>query len=41
MDSMKQIKGDIELPWLSLDKAKMSGTFVAIPERDDMNLTVK
>ena len=40
MDSMKQIKGDIELPWLSLDKAKMSGTFVSIPEREDMNLTL-
>lgn len=40
MDSMKQIKGDIELSWLSLDKAKMSGTFVAIPEREDMNLTL-
>ena len=36
----KQIKGDIELSWLSLDKAKMSGTFVAIPEREDMNLTL-
>ena len=40
IDSMKQIKGDIELTWLSLDKAKMSGTFISIPERDDMNLTV-
>ncbi len=40
LDSMKQIKGDIELSWLSLDKAKMSGTFVAIPEREDMNLTL-
>lgn len=40
MDSMKQIKGDIELSWLSLDKAKMSGIFVAIPGREDMNLTL-
>tara|TARA_B100001248_G_C27392602_1_gene463357 strand:- start:1031 stop:1648 length:618 start_codon:yes stop_codon:yes gene_type:complete len=40
IDSIKHIKGDIELPWLSLDKAKMSGTFVSIPERDDMNLTI-
>ncbi len=40
IDSMKHIKGDIELTWLSLDKAKMSGTFISIPERDDMNLTV-
>ena len=34
------IKGDIDLAWLSLDKAKMSGTFISIPERDDMKLTV-
>jgi len=40
IDSMKHIKGDIELTWLSLDKAKMSGTFISIPERDEMNLTV-
>ena len=40
LDSMKRIKGDIELNWLSLDKAKMQGTFLALPERDDMNLTV-
>ena len=40
IDSIKHIKGDIELPWLSLDKAKMSGTFVSLPERDDMNLNV-
>ncbi len=40
IESMKNIKGDIDLPWLSLDKAKMSGTFISIPERDDMKLTV-
>jgi small subunit ribosomal protein S4 len=40
MESMKRIKGDIELPWLELDKAKMSGTFLAVPERDEMALTV-
>ncbi len=40
MDSMKRIKGDIELPWLELDKAKMTGTFLAVPERDEMALTV-
>ena len=34
------IKGDIELPWLDLDKAKMLGVFVSIPERDQMNLTI-
>ena len=40
IESMKNIKGDIDLAWLSLDKAKMSGTFISIPERDDMKLTV-
>jgi small subunit ribosomal protein S4 len=40
MESMKRIKGDIELPWLELDKAKLSGTFLAVPERDEMALTV-
>ena len=40
IESMKNIKGDIDLAWLSLDKAKMSGTFISIPEREDMRLTV-
>ena len=40
LDSMRRIKGDIELSWLELDKAKMRGTFVSIPDRDEMNLTV-
>ena len=41
MDAMKRIKGDIGLPWLELDKAKMTGTFLAVPERDEMALSVK
>tara|TARA_B100000575_G_C22828884_1_gene486847 strand:+ start:60 stop:677 length:618 start_codon:yes stop_codon:yes gene_type:complete len=40
IESMKNIKGDIDLPWLLLDKAKMSGTFISIPDREDMKLTV-
>ena len=40
IDSMKRFKGDIDLPWLSIDKAKMRGTFIAVPEREDMQLTV-
>ena len=40
LDSIRTIKGDIDLSWLSLDKAKMTGTFLSIPERDEMNLTV-
>ena len=41
LDAMRRIKGDIELPWLELDKAKMSGTFIAVPDRDQMNLNIK
>ena len=40
MDAMKRIKGDMGLPWLELDKGKMTGTFLAVPERDEMALTV-
>jgi len=40
LDSIRIIKGDIDLPWLDLDKAKMTGTFLNVPERDQMNLTV-
>jgi small subunit ribosomal protein S4 len=40
LNSMKRIKGDIDIPWLELDKAKMQGTILAIPERDQMDLTV-
>ncbi len=40
VEAMKRIKGDIGLPWLELDKAKMTGTFLAVPERDEMALTV-
>jgi small subunit ribosomal protein S4 len=40
VDSMKRIKGDLDLPWLELDKAKMTGTVIAIPEREDMQVLV-
>ena len=40
LDSIRTIKGDIDLSWLDLDKAKMVGTFLNVPERDQMNLTV-
>ena len=40
LESMRRIKGDINLAWLSLDKAKMKGTFISVPDRDDMQLTV-
>ena len=40
LDSIRTIKGDIELSWLNLDKAKMTGTFLNVPERDEMDLTI-
>ncbi len=40
LDSFRRIKGDLDLPWLEIDKAKMKGTFIAIPERDQMNIEV-
>ncbi|MBN2601853.1 MAG: 30S ribosomal protein S4 [Candidatus Marinimicrobia bacterium] len=39
-DSMKRIRGDHDLPWLILDKAKMQGIFIQAPERDQMGLDV-
>ena len=40
LDSIRTVKGDIDLPWLDLDKAKMLGVFNSVPERDEMNLTI-
>jgi small subunit ribosomal protein S4 len=36
--SMKRIKDNAMLPWLSLDKANMVGTFLNVPERADIPL---
>jgi small subunit ribosomal protein S4 len=36
--SMKRMKETAMLPWLSLDKATMSGTFLNVPERADIPL---
>jgi small subunit ribosomal protein S4 len=36
--SMKRMKDNAMLPWLSLDKATMSGTFLNVPERADVPL---
>ena len=40
LESVKRIKGDLEISWLELDKAKMRGTMVDIPERDQMDQTI-
>ncbi len=36
--SMKRVKDGSMLPWLSLDKANLAGTFLQIPERADIPL---
>lgn len=36
--SMKRMKDNAMLPWLSLDKAAMVGTFLNVPERADVPL---
>ncbi len=36
--SMKRMKDSAMLPWLSLDKAGMVGTFLSVPERADVPL---
>ncbi|HMD13108.1 MAG TPA: 30S ribosomal protein S4 [Bacteroidota bacterium] len=36
--SMKRMKDSSMLPWLSLDKATMTGTFLNVPERADIPL---
>jgi len=38
-DSMKRVKDDMLPVWLKLDKAAMSGTMLAIPERTDIPFT--
>lgn len=35
-ESMKRVKDNMIPPWLSLDKASMTGTFLSIPERDQI-----
>ena len=35
-DSMRRIQGDNPMPWLSLDKAKLMGSFIEVPKREDV-----
>jgi small subunit ribosomal protein S4 len=35
---MKRMRDNAMLPWLSLDKANMTGTFLNVPERADIPL---
>ena len=39
IESLRRIKGDINLSWLEINKAKMRGVFLSVPERDEMELT--
>jgi small subunit ribosomal protein S4 len=38
-EAMQKIKEGKQLPWLQLDKAAMSGTFLEIPARADIPVT--
>jgi len=38
LDAMRRVKDDLDLPWLELDKARMKGTFLDIPAREDMQI---
>ena len=40
LNSIKMVKGDLNISWLTVDKAKMEGTFVNFPERDEIDLTM-
>ena len=40
LDSVRLVKGDLDLPWLELDKAKLTGTFTELPKREDMGIIV-
>ena len=37
-ESMKRVKDSAMLPWLSLDKASLTGTFLQVPERAEVPL---
>jgi len=38
LDSVRLVKGDLDLSWLELDKAKLTGTFIDVPDREDMGI---
>ena len=40
-ESMKRVKDDTMLPWLKLDKAKMRGEFLDVPNREDIPIQVQ
>ena len=36
-ESLRKVQGDNPMPWLQIDKAQLKGTFLSIPERDEMS----
>lgn len=40
-ETMRRIKDDILVPWLRLDKAKMEGEFVDLPNRQDIPVDIQ
>jgi small subunit ribosomal protein S4 len=40
-ESMRTVQGDNPRPWLTLDKAKLTGIFDSIPERDEIEEPVE
>tara|TARA_B100001115_G_scaffold181424_1_gene175615 strand:- start:7036 stop:7689 length:654 start_codon:yes stop_codon:yes gene_type:complete len=35
-DSLRKIQGDNPMPWLGIDKAKLQGSFLSSPQRDEI-----
>ena len=35
-DSLRKMQGDNPMPWLGVDKAKLQGSFLSVPERDEI-----
>jgi small subunit ribosomal protein S4 len=40
LDSVRLVKGDLNYSWLELDKAKLTGTFIEVPQREEMGIIV-
>ena len=35
-DSLRKVQGDNPMPWLQIDKAKLTGEFISAPDRDEI-----
>ena len=36
LESMRRIQSDNPVPWLALDKSNLKGTFMQVPEREQI-----